>query len=133
MRIRTSIGVFHVTRNDKLNGITLYTEEGNFVKDMANVPYWDKNKIFARIYAEEKTINENIADPNSTIINALTEKVVRLENELANKFEINRDNILTILEKTNELLHDSIKDKTYRGFVCSRLTQVINKLETIKI
>lgn len=82
---------------------------------------------------KKKTINENIADPNSTIINALTEKVVRLENELANKFEINRDNILTILEKTNELLHDSIKDKTYRGFVCSRLTQVINKLETIKI
>ena len=104
-QIVTRVGTFDVIEKD---GNAIVCKNG---KALANIPYvnpWDNDASVEAIEANVKQLSE-------------------LASKTANG-NITTENIVPALTHICDLLNDSIEDKQVKGFVTSRLKQVINKL-----
>lgn len=146
MNISVKFGTFNVIENKDNNGISIFN--GNHkVVDIANVNWWDKDAIEKAMYAKESLIKERNKDYRDVKIESLNQTIEALEKihekeinnwkeryrvlkESKNNISINDGNVVEVLETANNVLKN-ISDKKDRGFVCSRVSQVINKLRSI--
>lgn len=146
MNISVKFGTFNVVENKENNGISIFN--GNHkVVDIANVNWWDKDAIEKAMYAKESLIKERNKDYRDVKIESLNQAIEAMkkihENEInkwkeryrvlaesKNSISINDGNVVEVLETANNVLKN-IADKKDRGFVCSRVSQVINKLRYI--
>ena len=146
MNISVKFGTFNVVENKENNGISIYNGD-NKVLDIANVNWWDKDAIENAMYAKESLIKERNKDYRDVKIESLNQAIEAMEKiheneinkwkeryrvlaESQNNISINDRNVVEVLETTNNVLKN-ISDKKDRGFVCSRVSQVINKLRYI--
>ena len=104
-QIVTRVGTFDVIEKD---GKTIVCKNGKALANLPDVNPWDKDAIVEAIEANGKQLSE-------------------LASKTANG-NITTENIVPALTHICELLNDSIEDKQVKGFVTSRLKQVINKL-----
>lgn len=135
-----------MVENKENNGISIYNGD-NKVLDIANVNWWDKDAIENAMYAKESLIKERNKDYRDVKIESLKQSIEAMkkvhENEInkwkeryrvlsesKNNISINDRNVVEVLETANNVLKN-ISDKKDRGFVCSRVSQVINKLRYI--
>ena len=87
----------------------------------------DSIKIKGHMSAELiKADGSSKRQEKDNIIADLKNRIQILENE-QNKVNVNSDNVIEVLECANNVLKTR-PDAKMRGFVCSRLSQVINKL-----
>lgn len=127
MTVTVNFGTYNVVENRSNNGVSLYKGERK-VCDISNVHWWDKDNIERLMYSNKERILQADQDPKDKAIQDLQKKVSELE--YTNKqVEITSNNVLEFLSKANEVLKDNISDAKIRGFVCSRLSQVTNKLK----
>ena len=146
MNISVKYGTFNVVENKDNNGISIYNGD-NKVLDIANINWWDKDAIENAMYAKESLIkerNKNYRDVKNESLNQTVEAMKKIhENEInkwkeryrvlaesKNNISINDGNVVEVLETANNVLKN-ISDKKDREFVCSRVSQVINKLRSI--
>lgn len=146
MNISVKFGTFNVVENKENNGISIYNGN-NKVLDIANVNWWDKDAIENAMYAKESLIKERNKDYRDVKIESLNQAIEAMkkvhENEInklkekyrvlaesKNNITINDANVVEVLETANNVLKN-ISNKKDRGFVCSRVSQVINKLHSI--
>lgn len=146
MNISVKFGTFNVVENKENNGISIYNGD-NKVLDIAHVNWWDKDAIENAMYAKESLIKERNKDYRDVKIESLNQAIEAMkkvhENEInklkeryrvltesKNNISINDRNVVEVLETANNVLKN-ISDKKDRGFVCSRISQVINKLRYI--
>lgn len=146
MNISVKFGTFNVIENKENNGISIYNGD-NKVLDIANVNWWDKDAIENAMYAKESLIKERNKDYRDVKIESLKQSIEAMkkvhENEInklkekyrvlaesKNNITINDANVVEVLETANNVLKN-ISNKKDRGFVCSRVSQVINKLHSI--
>lgn len=146
MNISVKFGTFNVVENKENNGISIYNGD-NKVLDIANVNWWDKDAIEGAMYAKESLIKERNKDYRDVKIESLNQAIEAMkkvhENEInklkekyrvlaesKNNITINDANVVEVLETANNVLKN-ISNKRDRGFVCSRVSQVINKLHSI--
>lgn len=146
MNISVKFGTFNVVENKENNGISIYNGD-NKVLDIANVNWWDKDAIENAMYAKESLIKERNKDYRDVKIESLKQSIEAMkkvhENEInklkekyrvlaesKNNITINDANVVEVLETANNVLKN-ISNKKDRGFVCSRVSQVINKLHSI--
>lgn len=146
MNISVKFGTFNVVENKENNGISIYNGD-NKVLDIANVNWWDKDAIEGAMYAKESLIKERNKDYRDVKIESLNQAIEAMkkvhENEInklkekyrvlaesKNNITINDANVVEVLETANNVLKN-ISNKKDRGFVCSRVSQVINKLHSI--
>lgn len=146
MNISVKFGTFNVVENKENNGISIYNGD-NKVLDIANVNWWNKDAIENAMYAKESLIKERNKDYRDVKIESLNQAIEAMkkvhENEInklkeryrvlaesKNNISINDRNVVEVLETANNVLKN-ISDKKDRGFVCSRISQVINRLRYI--
>lgn len=146
MNISVKFGTFNVVENKENNGISIYNGD-NKVLDIANVNWWDKDAIENAMYAKESLIKERNKDYRDVKIESIKQSIEAMkkvhENEInklkekyrvlaesKNNITINDANVVEVLETANNVLKN-ISNKKDRGFVCSRVSQVINKLHSI--
>lgn len=144
MDITVKFGAYNVVENKANDGITLYKGDRK-ICDISNVHWWDKDAIERLMYANE----ERILSAEKALHDNLVAKVskefeeelstARSENEqlklriaeleqATNKTEVNTSNVLDVLRSANEVLKNETADAKLRGFLCSRISQVTNKL-----
>lgn len=104
-QIVTKVGTFDVIEK---NGSTIVCKNGKALANLPGVNPWDKDGIIEAIETDG-------------------DRFYKLAGETA-KGNITTENVVPTLEYIYEILNDSIKDKQTKGFVASRLKQVINKL-----
>lgn len=104
-QIATRVGTFDVIEKD---GKTIVCKNGKALANLPDVNPWDKDAIVEAIEANGEKLSE-------------------LASKTANG-NITTENIVPALTHICGLLNDSIEDKQVKGFVTSRLKQVINKL-----
>lgn len=104
-QIATRVGTFDVMEKD---GKTIVCKNGKALANLPDVNPWDKDAIVEAIEANGEKLSE-------------------LASKTANG-NITTENIVPALTHICGLLNDSIEDKQVKGFVTSRLKQVINKL-----
>lgn len=104
-QIVTRVGTFDVIEKD---GKTIVCKNGKALANLPDVNPWDKDAIVEAIETNGKQLSE-------------------LASKTANG-NITTENIVPALTHICGLLNDSIEDKQVKGFVTSRLKQVINKL-----
>lgn len=146
MNISVKFGTFNVVENKENNGISIYNGD-NKVLDIANINWWDKDAIENAMYAKESLIkerNKNYRDVKIESLNKAIDAMEKIyENEIKkwkdryrvlaeskNNISINDENVVEVLETANNVLKN-ISDKKDRGFVCSRVSQVINRLHSV--
>lgn len=127
MTVTVKFGTYNVVENKSNNGVSLYKGERK-ICDISNVHWWDKDAIERLMYANEERIIQADQDPKDKAIQDLQKKVSELEH-LNKQTEVTSNNVLEILSKANEVLKNDISDAKTRGFLCSRLSQVTNKLK----
>lgn len=115
--INTNFGSFSVVENKSINGVKVIRHDDVSI-NIPNVPYWDKDTITNKIY-EKKDVIMSLPKVDTPTPSVNT-----------SNSEVKQDNVVTLLEKVNSELQN-IEDKKERGFVCSRITQVVNKLKSI--
>ena len=103
-QIETRVGTFDVINK---NGKAVVCKNGKALVTLECM-YWDKDSIINAIEANGDRLNE-------------------LAGKTANG-NITPENIIPALTHICGLLNDTIEDKQTKGFVTSRLKQVINKL-----
>ena len=148
MNISVKFGTFNVVENKENNGISIYNGD-NKVLDIANVNWWDKDAIENAMYAKESLIKERNKDYRDVKIESLNQAIEAMKkvhenevNKLKEKYRvlsesktnisINNGNVVEVLETVNSKISSALIDTKARGFICSRLTQVINKLHSIE-
>ena len=104
-QIATRVGTFDVMEKD---GKTIVCKNGKALANLPDVNPWDKDAIVEAIETNGEKLSE-------------------LASKTANG-NITMENIVPALTHICGLLNDSIEDKQVKGFVTSRLKQVINKL-----
>ena len=104
-QIATRVGTFDVMEKD---GKTIVCKNGKALANLPDVNPWDKDAIVEAIEANGKQLSE-------------------LASKTANG-NITSENIIPALNHIYDLLNSTIEDKQTKGFVTSRLKQVINKL-----
>lgn len=131
MNISVKFGTFNVVENKDNNGISIYNGN-NKVLDIANINWWDKDAIENAMYAKESLIKEAVEAMEKIHENEINKwkERYRVLSESKNNISINDGNVVEVLETANNVLKN-ISDKKDRGFVCSRVSQVINKLRSI--
>lgn len=127
MNISVKFGTYNVVENKSNNGVSLYNGDRKVI-DLPNVNWWDKDAVERLMYDNEAKIRENDKDPKDALIERLNERIIILENE-QNKINVNESNIIELLETANNVVKESISDAKDRGFCCSRISQVVNKLQ----
>ena len=147
MNISVKFGTFNVVENKDNNGISIYNGD-NKVLDIANVNWWDKDAIENAMYAKESLIKVNNKDKKDKKIESLNQAIEAMkkvhENEInklkekyriltesKNNISINEENVVEVLETANNVLKN-IPDKKDREFICSRVSQVINRLYSLE-
>lgn len=115
--INTNFGSFSVVENKSINGVKVIRHD-NVSINIPNVPYWDKDTITKKIYDKKDELM------------SLPKVGVPAPSANPATLEVKQDNVVTLLEKVNSELQN-IEDKKERSFVCSRITQVVNKLKSI--
>lgn len=115
--ISTNFGTFSVVENKNINGIKV-VRPGYVGLNIPDVAYWDKDTITKKIYDKKDELM------------SLPKVGVPAPSADPATLEVKQDNVVTLLEKVNSKLQN-IEDKKERGFVCSRITQVVNKLKSI--
>lgn len=115
--ISTNFGTFSVVENKNINGIKV-VRPGYVGLNIPDVAYWDKDTITKKIYEKKDTIMSlpKVDTPTPSVNPSHS--------------EVQQDNLVAILNQVNSKLQN-IEDKKERGFVCSRITQVVNKLKSI--
>lgn len=103
--IATKAGTFEVMAKD---GKTIVCKNGKALANLTGVNPWDKDAIINAIEANGDELRE-------------------LAGKTANG-NITPENVIPALTHIYEMLNDTIEDKQTKGFVTSRLKQVINKL-----
>ena len=148
MNISVKFGTFNVVENKENNGISIYNGD-NKVLDIANVNWWDKDAIENAMYAKESLIKERNKDYRDVKIESLNQAIEAMkkihENEInkwkekyrvltesKNNISINDENVVEVLETANNNVLKNIADAKVRGFVCSRVSQVINRLHSLE-
>lgn len=148
MNISVKFGTFNVVENKGNNGISVFNGN-NKVLDIANVHWWDKDAIEKALYSKEELIKENCKDVKDGEIESLKQAIEAMKkvhenevNKLKEKYRvlsesktnlsINDGNVVEVLETVNSKISCALIDTKARGFICSRLTQVINKLHSIE-
>lgn len=104
--INVSYGSFNVVECE--NGSNLFY--GDTKVFHCECPWWDKDGI--------------------TDLLMKYEELVKSKMHCTDTFEINKDNVKEVIVKANNVLSEVITDKQIKGFICSRLTQVINKMNS---
>lgn len=104
-QIATRVGTFDVIEKD---GNAIVCKNGKALVNLPDVKPWDKDAIVSAIEADGDRINE-------------------LASKTANG-NVTEENIVPVLSHICNILSESIADKQTKGFVTSRLKQVINKL-----
>lgn len=104
-QIVTKVGTFDVIEK---NGNTIVCKNGKALTNLPDVKLWDKDAIVAAIEADG-------------------ERLSKLAGKATNG-NITLENVVSALNHIYEMLNDNIEDKQTKGFVTSRLKQVINKL-----
>lgn len=147
MNISVKFGTFNVVENKDNNGISIYNGD-NKVLDIANVNWWDKDAIENVMYAKENLIKANNKDKKDKKIESLNQAIEAMkkvhENEInklkekyriltesKNNISINDENVVEVLQTANNVLKN-IPDKKDREFICSRVSQVINRLHSLE-
>lgn len=147
MNISVKFGTFNVVENKENNGISIYNGD-NKIMDIANVNWWDKDAIENVMYAKESLIKANNKDKKDKKIESLNQAIEAMkkvhENEInklkekyriltesKNNISINEENVVEVLETANNVLKN-IPDKKDREFICSRVSQVINRLHSLE-
>lgn len=132
MNVATSLGVFEVRKSNNNNNFT-EVYYGKKCVACIKADWWNKDAIIAEIEKEKDTILAqmknvgNIAEKDVEIA-SLKNRINILESE-QNKVNVSYSNVVEVLEKANNVLADTFKQNAKkRGFVCSRLSQVINKV-----
>ena len=148
MNISVKFGTFNVVENKGNNGISVFNGN-NKVLDIANVHWWDKDAIEKALYSKEELIKERNKDYRDAKIESLNKAIEAMEKiheneinkwkeryrvlaESKNNISINDGNVVEALETVNSKISCALIDTKARGFICSRLTQVINKLHSIE-
>lgn len=103
--ISTKVGTYDVLEKD---GKVFVVKNGKAIKTLYGVNPWDKDAIISEI---EKNADE------------LEKAAARVAAQT-----ITPENVLPALEHIYGLLNNTISDNKVKGFVASRLKQVINKL-----
>lgn len=147
MNISVKFGTFNVVENKDNNGISIFNGNHKIV-DIANVNWWDKDAIEKAMYAKESLIKERSKDDKDKKIESLNQAIEAMkkvhENEInklkekyriltesKNNISINDENVVEVLETANNVLKN-IPDKKDREFICSRVSQVINRLYSLE-
>ena len=104
--IATKAGTFEVSEHQ---GKVIVSKNGKKLATLPDVNPWDKDAII------------NGIEQNGERLNQLVSKASTSE-------ELTPENILPTLNNIYDLLNSTIEDKQTKGFVTSRLKQVINKL-----
>ena len=104
-QIVTKVGTFDVI--EKNNG-TIVCKNGKELTNLPDVKPWDKDAIIDAIETDAVRLNK-----------------LSLETTNSN---IPPENVVDVLTHIYEMLNSNIKDKQTKGFVTSRLKQIINKL-----
>ena len=128
MIVATSFGVFAVRKSVNNERMTDVFRGGQRVAVVA-ADWWNKDAIVNAIESKKDEILANMnksSKEKDDIIADLKNRIQILENE-QNKVNVNSDNVIEVLECANNVLKTR-QDAKMRGFVCSRLSQVINKL-----
>ena len=148
MNISVKFGTFNVVENKENNGISIYNGD-NKVLDIANINWWDKDAIENAMYAKESLIKERNKDYRDVKIESLNQAIEAMEKiheneinkwkeryrvltESKNNISINDENVVEVLETANNNVLKNIADAKVRGFVCSRVSQVINRLHSLE-
>ena len=148
MNISVKFGTFNVVENKENNGISIYNGD-NKVLDIANINWWDKDAIENAMYAKESLIKERNKDYRDVKIESLNQAIEAMEKiheneinkwkeryrvlaESKNNISINDGNVVEVLETANNNVLKNIADAKVRGFVCSRVSQVINRLHSLE-
>ena len=105
VQIVTKVGTFDVMEKD---GKTIVCKNGKALANLPDVNPWDKDAIIDAIESNGEELN-------------------KLAGKTANG-NITPENVVSALEHIYGLLQETIEDKQTKGFVASRLKQVINKL-----
>lgn len=129
MNVATKIGVFEVRKSDN-NAKLTDVYHGNQRLATINAEWWNKDAIVNAIEANKSVILANmgnVSKEKDEIIADLRNRIQILESE-HNKVNVNPLNVVEVLETANNVLKSSITDNKKRGFVCSRLSQITNKL-----
>ena len=147
MNISVKFGTFNVVENKDNNGISIFNGNHKIV-DIANVNWWDKDAIEKAMYAKENLIKERSKDDKDKKIESLNQVIEAMkkvhENEInklkekyriltesKNNISINDENVVEVLATANNVLKN-IPDKKDREFICSRVSQVINRLHSLE-
>ena len=128
MSVSTSFGVFAVRKSVNNERMTDVFRSGQRVAVVA-ADWWNKDAIVNAIESKKDEILANMnksSKEKDNIIADLKNRIQILENE-QNKVNVNSDNVIEVLECANNVLKTR-PDAKMRGFVCSRLSQIINKL-----
>lgn len=128
MSVATSFGVFEVRKSVNNVKMTDVLHGGQRVAVIA-ADWWNKDAIVNAIESKKNEILANMnkaSQEKNNIIADLKNRIQILENE-QNKVNVTSNNVLEVLECANNVLKTR-PDAKMRGFVCSRLSQVINKL-----
>lgn len=104
-QIATRVGTFDVIEKD---GKTIVCKNGKALANLPDVNPWDKDAIVKAIESNGEQLSE-------------------LAGKTANG-NITVENVVPALNHIYDLLNSTIEDKQTKGFVTSRLKQVINKL-----
>lgn len=128
MNVATSFGVFEVRKSVNNEKMTDVLHGGQRVAVIA-ADWWNKDAIVNAIESKKNEILTNMnksSQEKDNVIADLKNRIQILENE-QNKVNVTSNNVLEVLECANNILKTR-PDAKMRGFVCSRLSQVINKL-----
>ena len=104
VQIETRVGTFEVINK---NGKAVVCKNGKALATL-DCMYWDKDSIIRAIETNGEELNKAAS--------------------MAGTGNITSENIIPALTHICGLLNDTIEDKQTKGFVTSRLKQVINKL-----
>lgn len=108
--ITTRVGTFEVSEHQ---GKVIVSKNGKKLAALPNINPWDKDAIITAI------------EQNGEHLNALAAKDTTAE------MNVTMENVVPALTGICELVETSISDKKDKGFVTSRIKQVINKLSSV--
>lgn len=104
--IATKAGTFEVSEHQ---GKVIVSKNGKKLATLPEIDFWNKDAIVKAIEQNGKQLN-------------------KLAGKASTTEELTPENILPTLTGIYDLLNSTIEDKQTKGFVTSRLKQVINKL-----
>lgn len=96
-------------------------------KGLFNIVENESNKQYTDVYKD----GQRIATVRAYWWNAdeVEKAIDKLDIESNEQPKVNGGNVCSMIEEANKLLREMLKDNNERGFVCSRLSQVVNKLK----